>query len=252
MGMKRKRTVAIGLVSGVICAACVFMYLQDVTGRAEAARAEALARYGGEQVEVCVAKRDIASGEVVEAGAIETKLWVADLLPQDAVRASSEVLGKRATSPILAGEVVSQKRFEGTSSSLEVPEGLSAVSVPARDVQAVGGAIEPGMKVDVYSTGATATEIIVRGAQVVSTNASQAGDQASKTVSWITLAVEPKLVQELVSAAQTTDLYFVLPGTSDDSLARFEKPASGESSGELLDGASSELPAESSEKSGEQ
>lgn len=213
-GMRRRKTIAIGLISGVLCAVCVLMYLQDVTGKAEAARAEALARYGGEQIEVCVAKRDIASGEVVDAGAIETKLWVADLLPQDAVRSSSEILGKQATSSILAGEVVSQKRFEGTPSSFDVPEGLSAVSVPARDVQAVGGAVEPGMKVDVYSTGATTTEVIVHDALVVSTNASSAGAQESKAVSWITLAVDPKLVQELVSAAQTTDLYFVLPGSS--------------------------------------
>ncbi len=205
----------IGVVSGVLCAVFVLLYLQDVTGRAESARAEALARYGGEQLEVCVAKRDIAPGETIDAGAVETKLWIADLLPQDAVQSSGEVLGKQASSSILAGEVISLKRFEGSVSSLDVPEGLSAVSVPARDVQAVGGAIEPGMKVDVYATGNTSTEVIARKVLVVSTSASVAGAKESGSVSWVTLAVEPKMVQELVAAAQVTDLYFVLPGESE-------------------------------------
>ena len=51
--------------------------------RGGARRADALARYGGDQVEVCVAKRDIAAGETVDSGAIETRLWVADLLPPE-------------------------------------------------------------------------------------------------------------------------------------------------------------------------
>ena len=52
-----------GIACGVLCAACVLAYLTSVRGEADAARAEALARYGGEQVEVCVARRDVAAGE---------------------------------------------------------------------------------------------------------------------------------------------------------------------------------------------
>ena len=74
--MKRSRTTIIGIACGLACAACVFAYAQGVRGEADAARAEALARYGGEQLEVCVAKRDIAAGESVDASAVETRLWV--------------------------------------------------------------------------------------------------------------------------------------------------------------------------------
>ena len=52
--MKRNRTAFAGIVCGFLCAACVLAYTQGVRGEAEAARAEALARYGGEQLEVCV------------------------------------------------------------------------------------------------------------------------------------------------------------------------------------------------------
>lgn len=204
-----------GLVCGVVCAVCVLCYLQSVQGEAEAARAEALARYGGEQVEVCVASRDIAAGETVETGALETRLWVADLLPADAVRSTSEVVGKQASSAILAGEVVSLRRFEEASALIDVPAGLTAVSVPAKDVQAVGGALVSGMKVDVYASGDTETSLIGEEVLVLATSASAKGTSDS-SVSWITLAVEPSSVQELVSVAQHAQLYFVLPGEEVD------------------------------------
>lgn len=214
--MKRKRMTAIGIACGVLCAACVLLYLQGVRGEAEAARAEALARYGGEQLEVCVATRDIAAGEQVDAGAVTAKLWVADLLPEQAARSVSDVVGKRTGSPILAGEVVSLKRFEDAAASLDVPDGMSALSVPAKEVQAVGGAVEPGMRVDIFATGDTATEAIARDVLVVATSTGSKGQKADAAVSWITVAVEPDRVQELVAASQKTALYFVLPGSGAD------------------------------------
>ena len=50
------------LACGLCCALCVALYLASVRGEVDAARAEALERYGGDQVEVCVAKRDMAAG----------------------------------------------------------------------------------------------------------------------------------------------------------------------------------------------
>ena len=76
--MKRSRTTIIGIACGLACAACVFAYAQGVRGEADAARAEALARYGGEQLEVCVAKRDIAAGESPDdrnASAMRAAAW---------------------------------------------------------------------------------------------------------------------------------------------------------------------------------
>lgn len=210
--MKRKRTTVVGVVCGMVCAVCVVAYLQGVRGEAEAARAEALARYGGEQLEVCVAKRDIAAGEPVQVGSIETRLWVADLLPAQAVRSADEVAGKTASSTILAGEVLSLRRFQGEGAQVEVPEGLAAVSVPAKDVQAVGGAVAAGSRVDMYATGGTSTDLLASGVLVLATSASSGEPSADAKVSWITLAVEPDRVQEVVSAAQRTDLYFSLPG----------------------------------------
>ncbi len=210
--MKRTRTVIVGIVCGIACAACVLLYLQDVGARAEAARAEALDRFGGDQLEVCVAKRDIATGETIDEGSIEKRMWVADLLPENPVTVSAEVVGRQATSSILKGEVITPRRFEEALSAVEVPDDLTAVSVPARDVQTVGGALRPGMLVDVYATGQSSALLVAHSVLVLSTNASGNTKGSTDSVSWVTLALFPENVQEVVSIAQSSQLYFTLPG----------------------------------------
>lgn len=211
--MKRSRTTIVGIACGLACAACVFAYMQGVRGEADAARAEALARYGGEQLEVCVAKRDIAAGESVDASAIETRLWVADLLPAEAFRSSDDVVGRKASSTILAGEVLSEQRFRDAGAHLDVPDGLTAISVPAKDVQAVGGAIAAGSRVDMYAIGGTSTDVLASDVLVLATSAGTKGSSSDAKVSWITVAIGDESVQEIVSAAQKTELYFTLPAS---------------------------------------
>lgn len=211
--MKRKRALAASVACGIACAVCVIAYTQGVRGEVEQARADALARYGGDQVEVCVAKRDIAAGETIDAASVETKLWVSDLLPPDAIRASNEVVGSKASSVILSGEVLSARRFRSDSPSIEIPAGMTAISVPAKDVQAVGGAVSVGSRVDIYATGSSSTQALVRGVQVLATSAGSAASASSSDakVSWVTVAVPDEQVQELVASAQKNDLYLTIP-----------------------------------------
>lgn len=210
--MRRMKSWIIGIACGVLCAACVLLYLQDAGAQVDAARAEALDRFGGDQVEVCVAKRDIAAGEIVDAGSFEKRMWVVALLPDDPLTQDDDVLGKQVTSTVLKGEVLTSRRFEEASSAVDVPGELTAVSVPARDVQTVGGALRPGMLVDVYATGSSSTTFIAHSVLVLATNASSHSKTGNDSVSWVTLALDPVNVQEVVAVAQTSELYFTLPG----------------------------------------
>ena len=108
--MRQTKSWIVGIACGALCAVCVFMYLQDAGAQVDAARAEALERFGGEQVEVCVAKRDIAAGEVVDASSFEKRMWVTALLPDDPLTQDSDVLGKQVTSTVLKGEVLTSRR----------------------------------------------------------------------------------------------------------------------------------------------
>ena len=210
--MKQKHLVIVAVACGLVAALCIVFFMISVQNEANAARAEALARYGGEQVDICVATRDIAAGERVDLSAIETRPWIADLLPEGAVREASTISGRTTTSSILKGEVISELRFESSYSDFEIPAGMEAVSVPAKSVQAVGGAIRPGMSVDVYATGDSSTTALMTDVLVLATTVGSAGSFSSGDSGCITLAVAPDGVEEIIAASSRTELYFVLPG----------------------------------------
>ena len=109
--MKVNKSLLAGAISALLCAMCLALYLTQVNGEVERARAEALARYGGEQLEVVVANRDIAAGEVVGDSMVDTKMWIADLLPEGAITERADVVGKKLGSSVLSGEVLSSKRL---------------------------------------------------------------------------------------------------------------------------------------------
>lgn len=211
--MQRKKSLIAGIICGIACVAAILLYAGELNAAVEAERAEVLSRFGGEQVEAYVALEDIAAGESIDRTNTEKRLWVGELLPADAVFDLSDVEGKALSSAVYKGEVVTLKRFaeEGTA-SLQVPEGMCAVSVPAKSVSAVGGSVKAGSYVDVYATAGNSTERLASSVLVLSTSATSAqkeGDEAD--VSWVTLAVRPDLVEEVIAAAQKTELYFSLP-----------------------------------------
>ena len=119
--MKRGALIA-GLLSGVLCAGCIFAYSVQVREEADDARIEAMQRYGGEQVDVLVATKDIYPGEVVDASNAEVKTWLSDLLPSDCVTSFEDVKGMQAASLIISGEAVSQRRFDSCGSGIDVPQ----------------------------------------------------------------------------------------------------------------------------------
>ena len=140
---------------------------------------------------------------------------MADLLPADAVRAAGDVVGRTATSSILAGEVLSTRRFGEASTSIDVPAGFAALSVPAKTVQAVGGALAPGSRADLYASGDTATAAVARDVLVLATSAGGADGAAAADVTWVTVAVKPESVQEVIAASRKAELYFALPAAGE-------------------------------------
>ena len=220
--MKRKTTIVISVASAALCVLAVAAYTGQVRQEASQARNEALSRYGGEQIEVCVATQDIPAGEAISSANLATKMWLVDLLPSAAVESPDEVIGVRATSSIVEGEVLSKRHFEGSSLSISVPAGLQAVSVELDQAQAVGGALKAGSIVDVYASGATETSLLVSNAYVAS-----AGN-GSGSAAWVTLAVEPSQVEQLIAATQASSLYLTLPSPSERSDGDEQSPESDE------------------------
>lgn len=189
------------------------LYAHEIELNVEQERAEVLARYGSTQVEAYVATCDIAEGSKVDSTNVERRLMPGELLPEGAVTDLSQVKAQPAQARIYSGEVLLTQRFEQADGSvLQVPDGLCAVSVPAKAVSAVGGSVRAGDKVNVYSTSAKSTDLLVANVEVLATSASTgAKKDETSDVSWITLAAKPSEVNELIAAAGVSDLYFTLP-----------------------------------------
>lgn len=211
--MRMRKTIVIGVACGIVCAVAVVCYTQSVQAEARQDRNAALAEYGGEQVEVCVASRDLLQGETLSEDMVTTRSWLVDLLPEGAVSSVDELVGKRLSSPVLEGEPVSSKRFDDGESALSVPEGMVALSLPTTPANSAGGRLSAGSLVDVYATGDSTTALLVSEAMVL-----EAGTQSSSAtgVSWVTVAVPPDRVQELIDASQRMELSFALPGSGEE------------------------------------
>jgi pilus assembly protein CpaB len=139
------------------------------------------------------------------------KSWVADLLPEGALTSLKDAIGQEVSAPLIAGEVVNSRRLGDSSTTLNVPAGFVAISIPVKVVQSVGGSIAAGQYVEVYATGSTSTSQLIKSALVLAVSAVSDAQSASSSA-WVTLAVGPDSVLELVSAAQNLQLYLTLPG----------------------------------------
>jgi pilus assembly protein CpaB len=210
--MSTRKRFIVGAACSVCAVALVLVYAAQVRAQEREVREEALARYGGEQVEVCVATRTIAIGEKLDARNTTQCLWVADLLPADCVTSLEQVESAVAGSTILANEPISKARLGTETQELEVPAGLCAVSIPSQDVRAVGGAIVCGSRVNVYASTDTGVVLLGENLLVLETNnTSQEVSSTHTVLSWVTLAVTPQSVQQLLNASRMGNLYLTLP-----------------------------------------
>ncbi|MDM8300466.1 Flp pilus assembly protein CpaB [Collinsella tanakaei] len=206
--MKRRTRIAISALCGVAAAALALSYASSVRSEAERMRRETLESYGGDLVAVCVATRDIEPGDTLDESNVAVEEWVASLLPPDAVTSLADVAGKVATSRIPQRAVLCPAYVEARAGDLEVPDGCVAVSVASDAEHAVGGALARGDAVDVYvSKDAVADRLT--SARVLDTSALATG---GGEVSWVTLAVEPSCVQELLAAMSLGQVTLVVPG----------------------------------------
>ena len=211
------------VASALLAAGLMAAYAASVRSEASAQREGALRRYGGETARVCVTTREVARGETYTERNVTTQDWLVDLLPEGALTEEGQVLGKVASCAVAANTPLSDVCVDVQADALDVPAGRSAVSVPCSAESAVGGALAPGSEVDVYCVSDGAARLVCASACVLATNATATGSN----LSWVTLAVEPEIVEALVGASSLQKLYFVLPGE--------DVPGPGASGGDVVE-----------------
>lgn len=252
----------IGLLLAIILAGvATFLLVQYVTSADERAREdEALA-------EVFVATADIAAGtsasEAAAQGLIDQSTVPARSVPTGAIGSLEAISGQVAVMPIFEGEVIVAQRYGSTvaataDATLEVPEGLQAISIQAGIADGVAGFVQPQDTVSIVASlvlpvddapdedeeapaGDTAgigqtTEFLVQnvpvlavGQRVVTTTedgSSSASIQLSNETYIFTLGMSAEQVEQLVFAGQEGELWFTLLPEVDEGEERevFETP----------------------------
>lgn len=211
---KQRKQALIAGACGIIAALCVFAYTATIQSEASMARASAIRSYGGERAEVLVANKTIPVGGTIDESNTSVQEWLVDFLPQgQAAQSYEELQGLVAQTEIRVNEPVLLERVGDGSSRITVPDGLAAASVASDDVLAVGGAIRAGSVVDVYVE-ASSGEIMMLGEHILVLETSTLEDSKEKQISWVTLAVRPSSVSDLLAAASKGTIHFVLPGNS--------------------------------------
>lgn len=207
--MKRRTRFAISIMSGVAAAAIALLYASSVRAEAAEVEEEALARYGGDLVSVCVATRDIDPGETIDEENVSVVEWLSGMVPDDALTGLDDALGLTATSSIPENAVLSDIYFESSESAVEVPDGMAAVSVACDAEHAVGGVLEEDDRVYVYVSKSGVSDVLCE-AQVLDTSVlADDGDD----LEWVTLAVDTASVEEVLAAATTGTITLVVPAS---------------------------------------
>ena len=105
--------------------------------------------------DVVVVVRDVDVPRPLVESDVEVRSVSVGLVPDDAVRRREDVVGLIPRAPLLRGQIVVARAVSDElatfSSGLTVPSGLHAVAIPVSAVNAVGGAIAPGVHVDVLA-----------------------------------------------------------------------------------------------------
>lgn len=102
-------------------------------------------------VPVIEASRDIEPQTVITEDMVKAVDVSSNLVPTGALTDKNAVVGKKAGTAILAGDVITARKLSQKAGGFVglIPEGMRAVSFSVNDVTGVSGFAKPGDKVDI-------------------------------------------------------------------------------------------------------
>ena len=177
--MKRRLLAALAAVlSAALGGALLLGYVAGADRRAMA---------GMDPVQVLVAKTDVPTGT---SGSALTELVTVKTLPATAlapgaVQDVSTLAGLVSTTELKSGEQVLASRFADPATLAdagrpEVPRGKQQIAIDLEPQRVLGGELEPGAQVAVFTTIKDSTRLAVRSALVVRVDAPAAGSGDAK------------------------------------------------------------------------
>jgi len=137
---------------------------------------------GARRTTVIVAARDLDATRPLVADDLAARELPSDAVPAGALGDPQVAVGRTPRAPLWQGQLVIAAALADLPATfhtgLALPAGMRAVAVPVSAAQAVGGALVPGARVDVFAVpmlgrapAGRATELLVRDALVLDVRA---------------------------------------------------------------------------------
>lgn len=153
---RRKLLLVVAAIIAALGTGLVYLYVQSADSRAKENVAS---------VEVVTATAVISPGETIDqiraAGKLATSPVPRDQLLEGSMTDTSQLTGKSANTTIYPGEQIVLAKFtEGTvaaPTSLDIPDGMVAMSVQLDDPARVAGFVNPGSEIALYASGSAGT-----------------------------------------------------------------------------------------------
>lgn len=164
--------------------------------------------------QVVVAKASIAADTNIKEEMVQVVEMPVATAQRDAFKKIEEVIGKKTTQPISAGDQLTRRRFSVAPNSglqVSIPQDKRAVTIAVDDVSSIAGFVKPGQYVDVINVvgagkqGPATGKMILQDVLVLGTGTrdmSTAGSSKAERVSTVTLAVDPRDAVKLRVAQQ--------------------------------------------------
>jgi len=242
--MTQKKRLIISIVAGIIAAMCAALFLWSQAQSADRAHGEMIEQFKGGAISVMVARNRIESGTVLSDQFFERQVWPGFCLPEGAVAVEDfeKVRGHRSAATILKGEALTTLRvFDQQLPVDRLSEGMTAVTLPADDIHALGGELLRGMRltlmagtsdgrvseiasyIEVLSANTAAAQVDsmaevddsqADGSRSILTGGASTQNlsgQGGESLNWITLAIPNEQVEQILTASRVGAIHFVLP-----------------------------------------
>lgn len=201
-------------------------------------------------VPVLIAKVDILKNMPVEENMVAVQEVPKAFLQPGALSHPAEAIGRLTSSPVMKGEQLLGTKLitygDDTGLAVKIPQGMRALSVRVDPVSGVGGLIKPDNYVDILSTFNFGDEVkddyrtftLFENVRVLAVgkdlgvglaDASQDKQVRSRNrrdIEFVTLAVDPQQVQDILLAQNSGELYLSLRSLSESDKSFRLKPSS--------------------------
>ena len=173
--MSLRFRIAFSAACAVLVALVFLAYGNHVRAEAEQVRSDAIARYGGEVVSLVVATRSLEPGDVVSPSDVQTRDWIADLVPEGSITSVDDAVAREVTVPVSGNAPITELAFRDSSEVAEVPSGKVAVSLAVSDKLGLPRGVRQGAVVSAYQVGQEGARLIASEATVLSTPSAAQG-----------------------------------------------------------------------------